>query len=185
MLSREWRRSWSSADRRYSNYIWVVNNYTAYKGVLYYIFYGKSVISSKQHSTNDKVIKLNNAYTKFVICDFQDNNKEDTKAPHCLPPVVSNAENISESINPRIIVNEICIKHIDIDYRDFDFFSVCISYSLTAESIKTIWNACKDMCLYLMQLWISDSYPWLLFHLIPSIVFSHSGPRAVLVNKSV
>ena len=29
MLSREWRCSWSSADRRCSNYIWVINNLIA------------------------------------------------------------------------------------------------------------------------------------------------------------
>ena len=28
-FSREWRYSWSSADRRYSNYIWVINNFIA------------------------------------------------------------------------------------------------------------------------------------------------------------
>ena len=27
--SREWRWNWSSADRRWSNYIWVINNFTA------------------------------------------------------------------------------------------------------------------------------------------------------------
>ena len=32
-LSREWRCSWSSANRRCSNYIWVINDYIAYKGV--------------------------------------------------------------------------------------------------------------------------------------------------------
>ena len=31
MLSREWRCSWSSADRRCSNYIWVINNSIAYQ----------------------------------------------------------------------------------------------------------------------------------------------------------
>ena len=29
VLSREWRCSWSSADRRCSNYIWVINNFIA------------------------------------------------------------------------------------------------------------------------------------------------------------
>ena len=33
--SREWRCSWSSADRRCSNYIWVINNYIAYLGTTY------------------------------------------------------------------------------------------------------------------------------------------------------
>ena len=30
VLSREWRCSWSSADRRCSNYFWVINNFIAY-----------------------------------------------------------------------------------------------------------------------------------------------------------
>ena len=34
-FSREWRCSWSSADRRCSNYIWVINNFIAYKGASY------------------------------------------------------------------------------------------------------------------------------------------------------
>ena len=34
-LSREWRCSWSSADRRCSNYIWVINNFIAYRGATY------------------------------------------------------------------------------------------------------------------------------------------------------
>ena len=33
--SREWRCSWGSADRRCSNYIWVINNFIAYSGVTY------------------------------------------------------------------------------------------------------------------------------------------------------
>ena len=33
--SREWRCSWSSADRRCSNYIWVIDNFIAYWGVSY------------------------------------------------------------------------------------------------------------------------------------------------------
>ena len=35
MLSREWRCSWSSADRRCSNYIWVINNFIACWGAPY------------------------------------------------------------------------------------------------------------------------------------------------------
>ena len=34
-LRREWRCSWSSADRRYSNYIWVIDNCIAYLGASY------------------------------------------------------------------------------------------------------------------------------------------------------
>ena len=43
MLSREWRCSWSSADRRCSNYIWVVDNFIAYQGATY--IRGFSVVS--------------------------------------------------------------------------------------------------------------------------------------------
>ena len=35
VLSREWRCSWSSADRRCSNCIWVINNLIAYWGATY------------------------------------------------------------------------------------------------------------------------------------------------------
>ena len=35
MLSREWRCSWSSADRRCSNYIWIIDNFIAYYGAPY------------------------------------------------------------------------------------------------------------------------------------------------------
>ena len=35
VLSREWRCSWSSADRRCSNYIWVIDSSIAYQGASY------------------------------------------------------------------------------------------------------------------------------------------------------
>ena len=35
MLSGEWRCSWSSADRRCSNYIWVIKNWIAFKSAPY------------------------------------------------------------------------------------------------------------------------------------------------------
>ena len=35
VLSREWRCSWSSADRRCFNYIWVIDNFIAYWGATY------------------------------------------------------------------------------------------------------------------------------------------------------
>ena len=35
VLSREWRCSWSSADRRCSNYIWVINSFITYWGACY------------------------------------------------------------------------------------------------------------------------------------------------------
>ena len=36
VLSGEWRCSWSSADRRCTNYIWLINNSIAYKGASYF-----------------------------------------------------------------------------------------------------------------------------------------------------
>ena len=35
VLSREWRCSWSSTDRRCSNYIWVIDNFIAWYGATY------------------------------------------------------------------------------------------------------------------------------------------------------
>ena len=35
VLSREWRCSWSSADRRCSNYIWVINSFIGFSEVPY------------------------------------------------------------------------------------------------------------------------------------------------------
>ena len=35
MLRREWRCCWRSADRRCSNYIWVIDNFIAYLGASY------------------------------------------------------------------------------------------------------------------------------------------------------
>ena len=40
VLNRGWRCSWSSADKRCSIYIWVIDNFIAYKGVLYQRYYG-------------------------------------------------------------------------------------------------------------------------------------------------
>ena len=34
-LSQEWRCGWSNADRRCSNYIWVINNFISYQGAAY------------------------------------------------------------------------------------------------------------------------------------------------------
>ena len=51
VLSREWRCSWSSADRRCSNYIWVINNFIAYSAAAYIrgltVFYWYLVIIIK------------------------------------------------------------------------------------------------------------------------------------------
>ena len=48
VLSPEWRCSWSSADRRCSNYIWVINNFIAFWGVAYII--GLMVLKRFRHN---------------------------------------------------------------------------------------------------------------------------------------
>ena len=50
VLSREWRCSWNSADRRCSNYIWVINNFIAYRGAFY--IRGFKVILQEYESEN-------------------------------------------------------------------------------------------------------------------------------------
>ena len=53
VLSREWRCSWSSADRRCSNYIWMINNFGAYQGAPY--FWGLTVF---RHEISNWQIEL-------------------------------------------------------------------------------------------------------------------------------
>ena len=48
MLSWEWRCSWSSADRRCPNYIWVINNFMAYEDasyIRYFTVIGKGTVN--------------------------------------------------------------------------------------------------------------------------------------------
>ena len=45
-ISWEWRCSWSSADRRCSNYIWVINNFIAYL-----VFYSSSTLLWSHHQS--------------------------------------------------------------------------------------------------------------------------------------
>ena len=53
MLSREWRCSWSSAGRRCSNYIWVIDNFIAYSGESYIKDFTVFFKYSKSKSTSD------------------------------------------------------------------------------------------------------------------------------------
>ena len=47
--SREWRCCWSSADRRSSNYIWVINDFIAYLCAAYIIGFTAFHNTKKQH----------------------------------------------------------------------------------------------------------------------------------------
>ena len=61
LLSGEWRCSWSSADRRCSNYIWVITNSIAYPGAAYireftvlkiFFFHHISAFNYERHSSS-------------------------------------------------------------------------------------------------------------------------------------
>ena len=69
VLSWEWRCSWSSADRRCSNYIWVINNFIAYKGAIY--IRGFTVVCNVLHVTLH-VIWLSNS--RFCCFNFHCND---------------------------------------------------------------------------------------------------------------
>ena len=55
VLSREWRCSWSSADRRCFNYIWVINNLIAYLGVSYIRDFSVYCCSIAMQPLNEKL----------------------------------------------------------------------------------------------------------------------------------
>ena len=59
VLSREWRCSWSSADRQCSNYIWVISNFIAYSGAPYIT--GLAVILQTFHTHSSMVVNTNMA----------------------------------------------------------------------------------------------------------------------------
>ena len=52
VLRREWRWSWSNADRRCSNYIWVIDNFIAYYGATYIRGFTVDVIACHLFSAN-------------------------------------------------------------------------------------------------------------------------------------
>ena len=52
MYRQEWRCSWSSADRRCSNYIWVIDNFIAYYGAPYIRGFMVDVIACHLFSAN-------------------------------------------------------------------------------------------------------------------------------------
>ena len=60
VLSREWRCSWSSANRRCSNYIWVIKNFIAHKGVTY--------IRGLTVRTNDDTLSKTNNVALCTVC---------------------------------------------------------------------------------------------------------------------
>ena len=73
VLSPEWRCSWSSADRRYSNYIWVINNCTAYRGATYIrgltIYYKTHKGTTAKASILLMIIQLNYKFDEYWLID--------------------------------------------------------------------------------------------------------------------
>ena len=68
MLCREWRCSWSSADRRCSNYIWVIDNFIAYQGATYIRGFMVTWIWPLGANLNEIGIKMSSAkWQKFCL----------------------------------------------------------------------------------------------------------------------
>ena len=66
VLSRAWRCSWSSADRRCSSYIWVINKFIAYKDATY--IRGLTALLHALYSMLIQLIKDAPAILNFDLC---------------------------------------------------------------------------------------------------------------------
>ena len=66
VLSWEWRCSWSSADRRSSNYIWVINKFIAYLGATYTRGFTVSIIYYHYESSFETSLKM---FEAVVVAD--------------------------------------------------------------------------------------------------------------------
>ena len=65
VFSREWRCSWSSADRRCSNYICVMNNFIAYLGATYIIDLSVVGLSPIRYVTDTRTDYASGKYDEF------------------------------------------------------------------------------------------------------------------------
>ena len=70
MLHREWRCSWSSADRRCSNCIWVINYFIAYLCASYIRGYMLTVRNCREHCHGERWINhlINTVITQHFLC---------------------------------------------------------------------------------------------------------------------
>ena len=71
LLSRKWRCSWRSADRQCSNYIWVINNFITYKGVLilevwWYFCYSSANLDSSFSGIHRGFCQMNFGFPVFL-----------------------------------------------------------------------------------------------------------------------
>ena len=71
VLSWEWRCSWGSADRRCSNYIWVINNFIAHWGAAYIkgltVFRMHLLIHSKGVMVDQSLTRLDFEHVKAIV----------------------------------------------------------------------------------------------------------------------
>ena len=72
VLSHEWRYSWGSADRRCSNYIWVINNCITYQRTSY--IRGLTVIATARRVGN----KITESLITFTKCLFSPQQYQST-----------------------------------------------------------------------------------------------------------
>ena len=78
VLNWEWRCSWSSADRRCSNYIWVINNLIAYWSATYIrgltVVFNDSWFVSLTHGKTSFIVGFSSVYTyAFTFISQYDN----------------------------------------------------------------------------------------------------------------
>ena len=73
MFNREWRCSWSSTDRRCTNYIWVINKFIAYWGAAY-IWY--LTVIQVLMSTNNDIRHLDFRYIWIELSKLEILNRE-------------------------------------------------------------------------------------------------------------
>ena len=84
MLSREWRRSWSSADRQCSNYIWMINKFIAYQDVSYIRVWGYLCFVKK-----------------FIKCIWKLYSPIVSHLPQCVVPKLNINDNVTNLFDAR------------------------------------------------------------------------------------
>ena len=104
---REWRCSWSSADRRCSNYIWVINNIIAYKGAPYIrdlavVLNKHTIVVTYQWNEIVGKIKKNKIFWGKIIVTSESNNK---KYSRIIVPMHKKSERFDENKYRGVIIS--------------------------------------------------------------------------------
>ena len=102
VFSGEWRCRWSSADRRCSNYIWVINDFITYSSAPYIrdlmviqlqIYFALTLfvmMKETQNFSHSMTAKLYGIYMRFEFCAKNlvrwaiHGISDDAKYPHCI-----------------------------------------------------------------------------------------------------